>query len=56
MFSIEKQSIAFNKLPKNWEKAFFFFALVSIEFQLSEGKGVRLKGHKHDLMREGVFF
>lgn len=58
MFSIEKQSIAFNKLPTNWEKAFsfFFFALVSVECQLSEGKGARLKGHKHDQMREEVFF
>lgn len=57
MFSIEKQSIAFNKLPTNWEKPFSFFsALVSVECQLSEGKGPRLKGHKHDQMREGVFF
>ena len=57
MFSIEKQSIAFNKLPTNWEKPFSFFsALVSVECQLSEGKGARLKGHKHDQMREGVFF
>lgn len=34
MFSIEKQSIAFNKLLTNWEKISF---LVSAECQLLEG-------------------